>query len=105
MSATSGGESGLDALDRARCSAMARWLGASSALGAMALGAALVIAFGCVMQAWRDHASVIVLLVLASTPLERYLALRLRLEPVCNLRMLRAEPQNTRCKEERWNGC
>ncbi len=59
---------------------MARWLGASSALGAMALGATLVIAFGCVMQAWRHDASAIVLLVLAATPLERYLALRLRFD-------------------------
>ncbi len=80
MSTPSGLESGLDTQDRARCAAMARWLGASSALGTMALGAALVIAFGCVVQAWRDDAIAIVLLVLALTPLERYLALRLRFD-------------------------
>ncbi|MFZ2754255.1 MAG: hypothetical protein WAZ48_12505 [Lysobacteraceae bacterium] len=80
MTTTSGLESGLDTQDRARCTVMARWLGASSALGTMALGAALVIAFGCVAQAWRDDAIAIVLLVLALTPVERYLALRLRFD-------------------------
>jgi hypothetical protein len=80
MSAASGLESGLNAQDRARCAVMARWVGASSTLGTMALGAALVIAFGWVVQAWRGDAIVIVLLVLALMPLERYLALRLRFD-------------------------
>lgn len=80
MSTTSGLESGLDTQDRARCAAMARWLGASSALGTMALGCVVVVALGCLVQAWRDEAIIIVVLVLISTPFERYLALRLRFD-------------------------
>lgn len=66
--------------DRARCAAMARWLGTSSVLGMMALGCAVVVALGCLVQVWRDEAIIIVALVLASTPVERYLALRLRFD-------------------------
>ena len=80
MSTTSGWESGLDARDRARCAAMARWLGASSALGAMALGCAAVLIFGCMLQAWRGDAVAVVLLVLVLSSVERYLALRLRFD-------------------------
>jgi len=71
---------GLNAEDRARCAAMARWLGTSSVLGMMALGCAVVVALGCLVQVWRGEAIVIAVLVLASTPFERYLALRLRFD-------------------------
>jgi hypothetical protein len=80
MSTTSGLESGLDTRDRARCATMARWLGASSALGAMALGCAAVLIFGCMLQTWRGDAVAVVLLVLVLSPVERYLALRLRFD-------------------------
>lgn len=72
--------SGLNAEDRARCAAMSRWLGASSALGAMALGCAAVLIFGCMLQTWRGDAVAVVLLVLVLSPVERYLALRLRFD-------------------------
>ena len=72
--------SGLNAEDRARSAAMSRWLGASSALGAMALGCAAVLIFGCMLQTWRGDAVAVVLLVLVLSPVERYLALRLRFD-------------------------
>jgi hypothetical protein len=72
--------SGFDADDRARCAAMARWLEASSVLGALALCCTVVTALGFLAQAWRDEAVGFALLALALTPLERYLALRLRFD-------------------------
>jgi hypothetical protein len=81
MSTTDGlGQDNLDDEDRARCAAMARWLGASSALGMMALSCAVVVALGCLAQVWRDHAMGFAVFVLASVPFERYLALRLRFD-------------------------
>jgi hypothetical protein len=59
---------------------MSRWLGASSTLGTIALGCAAVVLFGCMLQSWRGDAVAIVLLVLALSPVERYLALRLRFD-------------------------
>jgi hypothetical protein len=70
----------LHAEDRARCAAMSRWLAAASVLGALALCCALVVALGYIAQAWRDAAMGFALLVLALTPVERYLALRLRFD-------------------------
>ncbi len=70
----------LDAADRARCAAMARWLEASSTLGALALCCAVVAALGTLAHAWRDAALGFALLALASTPVERYLALRIRFD-------------------------
>ncbi len=70
----------LDAEDRARCAAMARWLEAASTLGALALCCAVVAALGTLAHAWRDAALGFALLALASTPVERYLALRIRLD-------------------------
>ena len=70
----------LHADDRARCATMSRWLAAASVLGALALCCALVIALGYMAQAWRDETMGLALLVLALTPLERYLALRLRFD-------------------------
>lgn len=59
---------------------MSRWLAAASVPGALALCCAVVIALGYMAQAWRDEAMVFALLVLALTPLERYLALRLHFD-------------------------
>lgn len=59
---------------------MARWLEAASTLGALALCCAVVAALGTLMHAWRDAALGFALLALASTPVERYLALRIRLD-------------------------
>lgn len=70
----------LDATDRARCAAMARWLEASSTLGALALCCAVVTAFGTLAHAWRDAAMGLALLALALTPVERYLAMRIRFD-------------------------
>lgn len=70
----------LDAGDRARCAAMARWLEASSKLGALALCCALVAALGTLAHAWRDAALGFALVALALTPVERYLALRIRFD-------------------------
>lgn len=70
----------LDAGDRARCAAMARWLEASSTLGALALCCALVAALGTLAHAWRDAALGFAVVALALTPVERYLALRLRFD-------------------------
>lgn len=72
--------SGLDAEDRARCAAMARWLDAASTLGALALGCAVVAALGTLAHAWRDAALGFALIALALTPVERYLALRIRFD-------------------------
>ena len=69
-----------DAENRARCAAMARLLEASSTMGALALCCALVAARGTLAQAWRDAALGFALLALASTPVERYLALRIRFD-------------------------
>ncbi len=70
----------LDAADRACCATMARWLEASSTLGALALGCAVVAALGTLAHAWRDAALGFALLALALTPAERYLALRIRFD-------------------------
>ena len=70
----------LDAADRARCATMSRWLEASSTLGALALCCAAVAALGTLAHAWRDAAMGFALLALASTPVERYLALRIRFD-------------------------
>lgn len=70
----------LDADDRARCAAMARWLEASSTLGALALCCAVVAALGTLAHAWRDAALGFALIALALTPVERYLALRIRFD-------------------------
>ena len=70
----------LDAADRARCAAMARWLEASSTLGALALCCMVVAALGALAHAWRDAALGFALLALASTPVERYFALRIRFD-------------------------
>lgn len=70
----------LDADDRARCAAMARWLEASSTLGALALCCTLMAALGTLAHAWRDAALGFALLALALTAFERYLALRLRFD-------------------------
>ena len=70
----------LDAADRARCAAMARWLEASSTLGALALCCAVVAALGTLAHAWRDAAMGFALLALALTPVERYFALRIRFD-------------------------
>jgi hypothetical protein len=69
-----------DAENRARCAAMARWLEAASTLGALALCCTVVAALGTLAHAWRDTALGFALLALASTPVERYLALRIRLD-------------------------
>jgi hypothetical protein len=71
---------GLDAADRARCATMSRWLDASSVLGTLALGCVAVAAIGSLVGAWRGEIVGFALLVLALTPLERYLALRLRFD-------------------------
>lgn len=68
----------LDAEDRARCATLSRWLAASTVLGALALGCAVVVALGWLVEAWRDHLLAAPLLALA--PFERYLALRLRFD-------------------------
>lgn len=70
----------LDAGDRARCVAMARWLEASSTLGALALCCAVVAALGTLAHAWRDAPLGFALIALALTPVERYLALRIRFD-------------------------
>lgn len=72
--------SALDAQDRARCATLSRWLATSSIPGALALGCAAVVALGLLVEAWRGHLLAAPLLVLALTPFERYLALRLRFD-------------------------
>ncbi len=72
--------SGLDAEGRARCAAMARWLEAASTLGALALCCAVVATLGTLAHAWRDAALGFALIALALTPVERYLALRIRFD-------------------------
>lgn len=113
----------LDAADRARCAAMARWLDASSTLGALALCCAVVAALGTLAHAWRDAAMGFALLALASTPVERYLALRIRFDAglfadlasarIDNLAALDAglaalgvgkRPQHTRTLDDRLQG-
>ncbi len=59
---------------------MARWLEASSILGALALCCAVIAAVGTLAHAWRDAAMSFALLALALTPGERYLALRIRFD-------------------------
>jgi hypothetical protein len=71
---------GLDAMDRGRCATMSRWLGASSVLATLALCCTVATAIGYVVGAWRDETMGLALLVLATTPFERYLALRLRFD-------------------------
>ncbi len=71
---------GLDAADRARCATMSRWLDASSVLGTLALGCVAATAIGYLVGAWRGDMIGFALLVLTLTPLERYLALRLRFD-------------------------
>lgn len=71
---------GLDVNDRARCATMARWLEASSVIATLALCCAVIIALGYVAGAWRNEALGFALLTLVLTPLERYLALRLRFD-------------------------
>jgi len=80
MTTSAPATSGLDAADRARCATMARWLEASSTLGALALCCAVVAALGTLAHAWRAAALGFALLALASTPVERYLALRIRFD-------------------------
>lgn len=80
MTMPASASSGLDAEDRARCAAMARWLDASSTLGALALCCAVVAALGTLAHAWNDTALGFALFALASTPVERYLALRIRFD-------------------------
>ena len=70
----------LDAGDRARCAATARWLEASSTLGALALCCAVVAALGTLAHAWRDGALGFALFALMLTPFERYFALRIRFD-------------------------
>lgn len=70
----------LDAGDRARCAAMARWLEASSTLGALALCCSVVAALGTLAHAWRDGALGFALFALMLTPFERYFALRIRFD-------------------------
>ncbi len=70
----------LDAENRARCATMARWLEAASTLGALALCCAVVAALGTLAHAWRDAALGFAALALALTPVERYLALRIRFD-------------------------
>ena len=70
----------LHAEDRARCATMSRWLAAASVTGALTLCCAVVVALGYIAQAWRDEAMGFALLVLALTPLERTLALRLHFD-------------------------
>lgn len=70
----------LDTGDRARCAAMARWLEASSTLGALALCCAVVAALGTLAHAWPEATPGFAVVALALTPFERYLALRLRFD-------------------------
>lgn len=51
-----------------------------TALVMVALGCAAIVLFGCMLQSWRGDGVAIVLLVLALSPVERYLALRLRFD-------------------------
>jgi hypothetical protein len=71
---------GLDINDRARCATMARWLEASSVIAALALCCAVITALGYAVHAWRNETLGFALLALVLTPLERYLALRLRFD-------------------------
>jgi hypothetical protein len=72
--------SGLAPADRGRCATMSRWLGASPVLGTLALCCTVATVIGSMAGEWRGATMGLALLVLALTPFERYLALRIRFD-------------------------
>jgi hypothetical protein len=70
----------LDARDRARCAVVARRMEAAHTLGLLALACTAVALIGLAVDAWRDEALTIALGAVLLGLVERYFALRLRLD-------------------------
>jgi hypothetical protein len=70
----------LDDRDRARCTVVARRMDAARALGLLALACTLAAMIGLAVDAWRDEALAIALGAVLLGLVERYFALRLRLD-------------------------
>lgn len=70
----------LDARDRARCAAVARRMDAAQPLGLLALACTAVAMIGLAVDAWRDEVLAIALGAVLLGLIERYFALRLRLD-------------------------
>ncbi len=70
----------LDARDRARCAVVARRMDAAHALGLLALVCTAIALIGMAVDAWRDEVLAVALGALLLGMVERYYALRLRLD-------------------------
>lgn len=70
----------LDDRDRARCAAVARRMDAAQAPGLLAVACATVMLLGIAAGAWRDEDRVLALATVLLGVIERYFALRLRLD-------------------------
>lgn len=70
----------LDAHDRARCAVVARRMDATRALGLLGLACTGVMLLGMAAGAWRDEHLVLALATALLGMVERYFALRLRLD-------------------------
>lgn len=70
----------LDDCDRARCAVVARRMEAAQPLGLLALACTLVAMIGLAVDAWRDDVLAIALGAVLLGLVERYFALRLRLD-------------------------
>lgn len=70
----------LDAHDRARCAVVARRMDAAQSLGLLALACTVVALIGLAVDAWRDESLYVALGAVLPGVIERYFALRLRLD-------------------------
>lgn len=70
----------LDARDRARCAVVARRMEATQALGLLALVCTGIALIGLAVDAWRDDVLTVALGAVLLGVIERYCALRLRLD-------------------------
>lgn len=70
----------LDARDRARCAVVARRMEAAQALGLLALVCTAIALIGLAVDAWRDEILTVALGAVLLGVIERYFALRLRLD-------------------------
>jgi hypothetical protein len=70
----------LDASDRARCAVVARRMDAMRAPGLLALACTTVMLLGMAADAWRDETLVLAIATVLLGVVERYFALRLRLD-------------------------
>ncbi|MBX3711650.1 MAG: hypothetical protein KF800_06795 [Lysobacter sp.] len=70
----------LDAGDRARCAVVSRRMDAMQAPGLLALACTTVMLLGMAADAWRDEALMLAIATVLLGLVERYFALRLRLD-------------------------